>query len=333
MMLARGLCFALVVSLLGAGTAAAAEIVKICSVRSMGGSPDFVAKDKGFFAAQGIDAEIITFKSAQPIAVAVASGDCDFGVTGMTAAFFNMAGQGALKIIGAGAWEYPGFHSVGMLVSNEAYAAGLHSFKDLGGHSVGITQLGTPLQFFAVEIAHKFQIDDSTIKFLALQSNGTVASAIAGGQVDAAVQTLAPISAIVAKGDAKLLGWATDVLPIRQGEAVFTATKTANERPAVVKGFMAGLRAGEAYIHDAFVGPDNQRRDGPAVPEILAISAKYLQQPESSLRLGIPYYDPQSRISLKDIGAPLAWYKAQHMLKGDFAAKDVVDMRYAIAAP
>jgi NitT/TauT family transport system substrate-binding protein len=332
MRLARRFGFALIASLVGAGTATAAEPVKVCSVRSMGGGPGFVAKDKGFFAAQGLDADIVMFDSAQPIAVAVASGDCDFGITGMTAAFFNMAGQGLLKIIGAGAWEHAGFHSVGMLVSNQAYAAGLHSFKDLGGHSVAITQLGTPLQFFVVEIAHKFQIDETTIKFLPLQSNGTVASAVTGGQVDTAVQTLAPISAIVAKGDAKLLGWMTDVLPERQGEAVFTAAKTANERAAVVKGFMAGLRAGEAYFHEAFVGPDGQLQDGPTAQEVFGIAAKYLEQPESTLRLGIPYYDPQSRISFKDIAAVMDWYKSQHMLKPGIEAKDVVDLRYAIEA-
>lgn len=319
--------------LCGAARGHAAEHVKICSVRSMGGGPSFVAKDKGFFAAQGLDAELVLFDSAQPIAVAVASGDCDFAVTAMTAAFFNLAGQGALKIIGAGTWDHPGFQSVGMLVSNQAYAAGLHSFKDLGGHSVAITQTGTPLQFFVIEIARHYHIDENSLKFLALQSNGVVASAITGGQADTAVQTVAPISALVAKGDARLLGWTTDVLGERQGEAVFTATKTANEQPAVVKGFMAGLRAGEAYFHDAFVGADGQRHDGPTANEVLAIAAKYLQQPVSALRLGIPYYDPLSRVSIKDIGGPLDWYKSQHMLKADIAAKDVVDLRYAIEMP
>ena len=64
----------------------------------------------------------------------------------MTAAFFNLASQGALKIIGAGTWEHPGFQSIGILVSNQAYAAGLKSFKDMGGHSIPMTQLGSPLQ-------------------------------------------------------------------------------------------------------------------------------------------------------------------------------------------
>ncbi|HXS39108.1 MAG TPA: ABC transporter substrate-binding protein [Stellaceae bacterium] len=320
--------------LAGAGAAARAAVpIKMCTVQSMGGAPSFIAKDKGFFAREGLDAKIVTFSSAQPIALAVASGDCDFAATAMTAAFFNLAGQGTLKIIAAGTWERRGFQSVGMLVSNKAYARGLHSFKDLGGHSVAITQLGTPLQHFVLEIAEVYRIPETSLKFLPLQSNAVVASAIAGGQADSAVQTVAPISAIIAKGDARLLGWVTDVLPPHQGEAVFTATKTAKERPTVVKDFIAALRAGEAYFHDAFVGPKGERRDGPHAAEIIAIAAKYLQQPEATLRLGIPYYDPEARISSPDIERLSDWYAAQHMLKTPVHAKDIVDTRFTIEMP
>jgi NitT/TauT family transport system substrate-binding protein len=319
-----------------AGTGAigrAATPVKVCTVHSLGGGPSFIAKEKGFFAREGLDAQIVTFTSAQPIALAVASGDCDFAATAMTAAFFNLAGQGTLKIIAAGTWERRGFQSVGMVVSNQAYAKGLHSFKDLGGHSVAITQLGTPLQHFVLEIAEAYHIPETSLKFLPLQSNAVVASAITGGQADSAVQTVAPISAIIAKGDARLLGWINDVLPPHQGEAVFTAAETTKERPKEVKGFLAALRAGEAYFHDAFVGPDGQRHDGPHAQEVIAIAAKYLQQDEKTLRLGIPYFDPEARVSSPDIDRLSAWYLAQHMLKAPVHAKDIVDKRYAIEMP
>jgi NitT/TauT family transport system substrate-binding protein len=102
----------------------AAEHVKIGIVRSLGGAPVFVAKEKGFFDAEGLDAELVLFDAAQPIAVAATSGDIDFGTTGMTAAFFTLASQGVLKLIGAGTWEHPGFQSIGFLVSNQAYATG-----------------------------------------------------------------------------------------------------------------------------------------------------------------------------------------------------------------
>jgi NitT/TauT family transport system substrate-binding protein len=319
--------------LVAAGPAGAAEPVKLCSVRSFGGGPTMVAKDKGFFAAQGLDAEIVLFDSAQPIAIAVVSGDCDFGAAGMTAAFFNFAGQGSLKVIAAGTWEHEGFQSIGVLVSNQAYAAGLKGFKDMAGHSIGITQLGTPLQYYFLQLAAKYHVPEAGLRFLPLQSNGVVGSAIAGGQADLAVQTAAPIAVVVSKGDGKLLGWTSDELRPRQGEAVFTATKIANDRPNVVKAYLAGLRAGDAYFHDALVGPDGKRREGSTLPEVIAIVAKYLQQPEAVIRQGLPYFDPQARVAPDDIDALIGWYVEQRMLKTPVKAKDVVDMRYAIAMP
>ncbi|HEX3971510.1 MAG TPA: ABC transporter substrate-binding protein [Stellaceae bacterium] len=324
---------ALVALLATALPCGAAEHIKIGVVRSNGGIPAIIAKEKGYFATQGIEADLVFFDSAQPISVAVASGDCDFGSTGITAAFYNLAAQGALKIIAAGTWDKRGFQSVGMIVSNQAYAAGLHSFKDLGGHSVAITQRGSPLELFVVETAQILHIDPATIKFQALQSNGVVASAVVGNQVDAAVQTAAPSYAIVEKGDAKILGWFSDVLSGRQGEAIFTSTKVANERPQAVRGFLAGMRKAMVYWDTAFVDAKGDRQDGPSSGEAIALVAKELNQPESVVRAGIPYYDPQARISMKDMTTPLAWYKSQNMVKPNVALAPMVDKRYAIEIP
>ncbi|HEX4192842.1 MAG TPA: ABC transporter substrate-binding protein, partial [Stellaceae bacterium] len=121
---------------LGAQPGAAADKIKIGTVHSQGGASVFVAQAKGYFKEQGLDAEIVYFDSAAPISVAAASGDIDFGTTALTAAFCNLANQGTLKIIASGGWEWPGFQTIGFLVSNQAYAAGLHSFKDMKGHKV-----------------------------------------------------------------------------------------------------------------------------------------------------------------------------------------------------
>src|SRR5262249_55108945 len=159
---------------------------------------------------EGLDPEFVFFESAQPISVAVAGGDADFGTTGLTASFFNLAAQGALKIIASSTWERQGFQQVGVLVSNQAAAAGLKSLKDIGGKSAGITQSGTPLHYVIGLAAEKYGIDLKTIKVLLLQSNPNVASALAGGQADIAVQSVANVFANVEKGNAKLLAWASD---------------------------------------------------------------------------------------------------------------------------
>jgi NitT/TauT family transport system substrate-binding protein len=312
--------------------AAAAEHVKIGVVRSLGGAPVFVAKEKGFFDAEGLDAELVLFDAAQPIAVAATSGDIDFGTTGMTAAFFTLASQGVLKLIGAGTWEHPGFQSIGFLVSNQAYATGLKSFKDMGGRSAAITQLGTPLHYNLARVVEKYGVDLKTVRVLALQSNSNVASALAGGQADTAVQTSANAYPLVQRGDARLLGWVGDELPPGQSEGTFTATKLANERPETIKHFLNAIRKGERAWDDAFTDANGKRQDQATAPEMVAIASKVLGQPPEIIKLGIAYYDPQARVAMSDVRRIVEWYKAQNMLKGEIDVDALVDKRYAILA-
>jgi NitT/TauT family transport system substrate-binding protein len=320
------------VLMLGASlsASAAADHVKIGVVRSLGGAPAYVAKDKGWFAAEGLDAELVFFDSAQPVAVAVASGDVDFGTTGLSAAFFNLAGQGALRIIGSSTWETPGFQNTGFLASNQAYAAGLTSLKDIGGHSAAITQSGTPLHYLLAQAAAKYGIDFKSIRVLLLQSNPNVATALAGGQTDIALQTAGPAYTVIGKGGAKLLGWAGDELPRQQGEAQFTSTSMANAHGDVITRYLRAYRKAMAYTHDALADEQDHRRDGPNADEVVAITAKYLQQPPDLVKRGFPFFDPQARIVAQNFVDLAAWYKAQNMLKGELDVKALIDTRYAL---
>src|ERR1700684_4094317 len=116
--------------------AADAEPIKVGVVRVAAFAPLYIAQERGYFAAEGVPAEIVTFDAAQPVAVAAVAGSTDFGVAALTAGFYNLAGSGALKIIGAAASEQPGFQNQAYLVSTRAPgAADLQSIKDLPGHS------------------------------------------------------------------------------------------------------------------------------------------------------------------------------------------------------
>ena len=114
-------------AVLGAGVAHAAEKINIAALTFVSSSPLFIAKEKGYFEAEGLDADITFFRSAQPVAVAIAAGDADFGVTAFTGGFFNLAGKGALKVIGAQLHEDVEYDGSAILASNKAYDAGLTS--------------------------------------------------------------------------------------------------------------------------------------------------------------------------------------------------------------
>src|SRR5262249_14104287 len=133
----------LAIAALGWTAQAQAESVKVglSKLISYPGVP--TAIQRGYFKEQNPDAQMVFFDSAQPISVGVASGDIDFGVSGLSAGFYSLASQGQLKIIAASAGEAPGFYNLTFVASNKAYDGGFKSVKDLPGHDVAITQLGT----------------------------------------------------------------------------------------------------------------------------------------------------------------------------------------------
>jgi NitT/TauT family transport system substrate-binding protein len=314
------------------GAAARAEAVKIGGVKTAAAGALYIAKEKGYFAAVGIEPEFIDFDSPGPVPVAVVSGAADIGATGVSAGLYSLAGRGALTIIAGQAHEAKGYQVNGFIVSNAAASAGLQRFDQLAGHSVAISQIGSPVQYAASQVALKYGIALERLRFLPLQSNTNIISAVTGGTADTGVVPVTVLAPSLARGDLKLLGWIGDEAPW-QSSAVFTTPRTANERADLVRRFLAALRRGLRDYHDAFSAPDGARRDGPDAPEILAILAQYTGQPAAQLRLGIPYVDPEARLDLPDMRRQLAWFTAQNMLKGPIALDQVIDRRFAVARP
>jgi NitT/TauT family transport system substrate-binding protein len=203
---------------LGAPSAVAAEKVKVAVVSSLGSAPIFVADAKGYFKDEGLDVELVHFDSAQPVAVAVAAGDIDFGSSGLTGAFFTFADNGVLKLIGAGTWERKGFQGLGLIASNRAWDSGVKTIAALKGHSVAITQTGTALHYALYLMLKKYNVDLKDERVLPLQSNPNVASAITGGQADGALLSSGNAFALINKNSAHLLGWLGDELGEAQGD-------------------------------------------------------------------------------------------------------------------
>lgn len=310
----------------------AAEHIKIGLLLTAGSGPVYVALEKGYFAAEGLDAELVPFDAGQPVAVATVSGDVDFGTAGVTSALYTLAAEGAIKIIAGSTQDRPGFTAAGLMVSNQAYAAGLKSFKDLGGHSTALTQIGSTYHYAFAIVAEKYHVDMKTIRALPLQSLANAAAAVIGGQADTAMLTSNQIPAILQRDQAKLLGWVADEVPW-QVAMMWTATKTANERRATVDHFLSAVRRGSHDVYNAFVGPDGKRKDGPGAPEITAIIAKYVHLPVEKTKDLIGYTDPELRLDEKDVARQIAWYRAQGMIKGEVKIGQVLDKRYTKPLP
>jgi NitT/TauT family transport system substrate-binding protein len=321
------LCWAMLLPF--AADAAAAEKLTIGVLRLASSGPVFIAVARGYFAAEGIDAGLLFFDAAQPVAVATVAGDVEIGVTGLTAGFYNLAGKGALRIIGAQSREEPGYHLVAYLASNQAYAGGLTALKDLAGHSVAITQVGSTFHYSVGLLADKLGFPIAQVKLVPLQSMGTIAAAIKGNQVDAGLIPATVALPLVGEGGAHLLGWVGDETPWQLG-AIFAAAVTLRDRRPAVEAFLRAYRHGARDFHDAFLvkGADGKPSPGADAEALLAIIAKATGQPAAQIRDGIPYVDPDAKLLIGDIYRQVAWYQSQGLVEKSVDAKSILDLSF-----
>jgi NitT/TauT family transport system substrate-binding protein len=313
---------------------AGAESIKVGSVPVGGSSTPYLAQAEGYFAAEGVPAELVSFDAAQPVAVAVVAGSIDFGITALTAGFYNLAAHGQLQIIAAAAHEYPGFHLQAYLTSAKADAAGLKSLKDLPGHAFAVTGIGGPPIYVVGALATaKYGFDIKSIRFVPVSTLSNIVTSLAGGQVDATLTSLtASMPPLIERGEVKLMVWSGDVTPWQYG-AVFTSTKMARERPDTVERFLRAYRKATRDYHDAFTGPGESRRDGPTAPQVLELLAKSMNQPPEEIKASLPYFDADARLDVKDVLKQVAWYRAQGLVKGPVEGDAMIAARYVIPLP
>lgn len=313
--------------LLGTGATLAGDAVTVAALRFVSSGPIFIAKEKGYFAAEGLDVTLKFFDAAQPVAVAIASGDTDFGATGFTAGLFNIAGKGALKIIGAQFSEVRGYQGSAFLVSNKAFAAGLTELDKLEGRTFGLTQTGSSFHYMIGRMAGAAGIDISTVSLKPLQTVGNVIGALKTGQIDSAILPSFIARPLIAAGDAKLIAWVGDVAPY-QGGGLFAAPKTIEKRRAVVERFVRAYQRGIADYRAAFI--DKSGADA----EIIPLIHKYVYADQDAaiaspkIRDGALYIAADGRLDGQDVALQIEWYQEQGLVDKTVEAPLILDFSF-----
>ena len=105
--LIRSAAFSLVLGLAAAG-AWAQDLINVGILSLTSHSPSIIAAAKGYFDEQDLDVTFVPFQAAQPMAVAIASGDVDFGVTAISGSLISLAERGVVKVIGGALQETEG---------------------------------------------------------------------------------------------------------------------------------------------------------------------------------------------------------------------------------
>jgi NitT/TauT family transport system substrate-binding protein len=304
---------------------------KVGVLRLSSSAPVFIAQDKGYFREAGLDIELKFFDAAQPIAVAVTSGDVDFGITAFTAGLYNLAGKGTLKVIGGMSREKAGYPLIGYFASNNAYAAGLKAPKDLAGKRVAVTQVGSSFHYSLGLLADKYGFKLADVKVLPLQSLSNAAAALKGETVDAALLPISTARSLVDSGGAKFLGWVGDETPWQLG-AVFASPKTLTNAALATKLLGALARADREY-HDVILA---SVKDGKAAitdktKPLLEIIAKYTNLPVEQVVGNCAYIDPAGKLDVKNVDNQIAWLQEQGFVDKGFGADAIIAKEYVKA--
>jgi len=327
---ACGLVLAVSAVVAWVGETLAADKVSIGALRFTSHSPTFIAYEKGYFKAEGLDVDLRFFQAAQPIAVAIASGDIDFGVTALTGGFYNLADKGALKVIGGLYTENPKHNGMAIMASNKAYDAGLKTPADLKGRSWAMTQQGSSFHYMAgmISAKHGFKLSDLSVK--PLQKVGSMIGAVKSGQVDAMVMVPHVAIPLEKGGKAKIIGWVRD-MGAYQVTTIFTSTGNVKKRRDKVERFMRAYRKGIADYRAVML---NQDKDPAATEAMVDIIHKYVytsrprDKAARSIKAGSVFMTEGAALDMADLKRQLDWFQAQGFAPKGLTVDTYVDASF-----
>jgi NitT/TauT family transport system substrate-binding protein len=318
----RLFAFITLVALLIAGSAFA-QTVKVGMVKLVSNAPMYIGMEKGFFKDQGITVKPVYFGSAAPIAAALASGSIDVGATGITGGLYNsIAGKLGTKIVFDKGQVKPGFETSGLFVASKL-ADSVKSIKDLKGHTIGVTQIGSTFHYMIGKLLEANGMSLDEVKVVPLNSVSSVQQALTSGKVDAAILPQPFAAKEIGTQGAKLLQWADDSLDYEVTAIFYSKAfmNHADSAAAFSRGYLESVR----YYYNACI---KNGKDNLTCQEIIDLTAKTIGSSPGVVAQGLYPVDPNGALNTGSIKDQIAWYSKNGFLTGKLTLDDVVDTSY-----
>ncbi|MEP3948377.1 ABC transporter substrate-binding protein [Ascidiaceihabitans sp.] len=310
---------------LAAPALAANKKIKVGALRFTSHSGNFVGYERGYFAEAGLDVEFEFFQAAQPMAVAIASGDVDYAVTAVSGGLINLAEKGAIKVIGGALSEEAGIDGQKYLISDASYQAGITSLKDLDGKTYAVTQAGSSFHYMGSKMAAAEGIE---LRFTPLQKVGAIIGAMKSGQVDA--WSIVPhIAKPLAKAGAwHMVGNVSDYIPDYQVTTVFTSAKNAANERGMTESFLAGFSKG---VDDYAAAMIDGTADQDAMIDLIhkyVYTDRERAKAAPSIVNGTMRINKGAALNIASIKDQLAWFQSEGLVDADISIEQLVDPSY-----
>ena len=316
-------------SALAAPAIAQNKKIKVGALRFTSHSASFIAVERGYFDDAGLDVELEFFQAAQPMAVAIASGDVDYAVTAVTGGLVSLADKGAIKVIGGAVKEEAGIDGQQILASDAAFQAGVTDPSKLGGKSYGVTQSGSSFHYVGAKVAAAEGIEMS---YRPLQKVGAIIGALRSGQVDA--WNIVPHIAkpLAGSGAVHIIGAVQDYLPDYQLTTVFTSASNAADKRGQTEDFLAAFSRGIDDYNSTMIDLSGGEA---GVDEMVDLIHKYVytDRPRDKAAPGIingtMRLSPNAALNVASIQDQLSWFQSEDLVDAHITIDTLVDSSYA----
>lgn len=176
----------------------------------------FVGIDQGYFAAQGIDAKPVFFRSGAELVPALSTGQIDVGTTSPGAALFNALAIGVEATIVADYWasgkDSPSGDSAFIMVRKDLAPEGIFKNRDAKGLTVAITARGQMTELFADAYLATLNVSPGDVNIVEMPLPD-MSAALVNHAVDVAVTIDPYATQLAAQGTAVKVSGLSGVMP------------------------------------------------------------------------------------------------------------------------
>ena len=330
--LLRGALGACVLAL-ASTTVLAADKVTIGMVNAVSDGTLFIAQDKDYFKAEGIEAEFVEFDTGAKMVAPMGAGQLDVGGGAASAGLYNAVDRGiTIKLVADKATNVKGAPFQSFMVRKELLDSGkVKTLADMKGRKVAITGAGGSDASVLNEAMKSAGLtyDDVEKIYLGFPQH---APAFQNGAIDGSITTEPTTTNIVKLGAAGILVGNDSFYPNAQTATIMFSNDFAVKRKDVALRFMkAYLRAARDF-NDALVGGKLQ---GPGADALIAILAKHtvIKSPEVLRNMTMHGVNPDGKLNVDSMKKDLAFFKQTGDVSNAKVSVDqVIDESFAAEA-
>jgi len=270
----------LLISLFVVGQAIAKDLleVPIGIAPTMSSVGVFIAKEKGYFAEQGIKPVINPFKaSGAKMVPFLASGQLYVAGGNINAGMYNaVAHDIPIKIVADKGTVSPNHGYLALIVRKDHIESGRYkSYKDLKGMTMAVTAKGVSQEIVTEMYLQKVGLSLKDIKLITL-GYSDINIAMANKSIDASIQIEPFVAAAVKNDFAVRVAGDDEIYPNQQSAVIFMSPIFMEKHPKEAQGWVTAYIKGLRDYNDAY-------EKGKSKDEIINILTKYTRIKDASV--------------------------------------------------